>query len=77
MGMDEYFPVVDKRPSPASRGEARTDRILSIEFAGPVTAIAKVNCSIAPRHFTDLLSLIYLDGRWQIIAKVFHYDLEE
>ena len=24
------------------RGEARTDRILSIEFAGPVTAIAKV-----------------------------------
>ena len=77
MGMDEYFPVVDKRPSPASRGEARTDRILSIEFAGPVTAIAKVNCSIAPRHFTDLLSLIHLDGRWQIIAKVFHYDLEE
>ena len=77
MGMDEYFPVVDKRPSPASRGEARTDRILSIEFAGPVTAIAKVNCSIAPKHFTDLLSLIFLDGRWQIIAKVFHYDLKE
>jgi len=77
MGMDEYFPVVDARPSPASRGEARTDQIVSIEFAGPVTAIAKVHCSIAPKRFTDLLSLILLDGRWQIIAKVFHYDLEE
>lgn len=33
----------------------RTHRILSVEFAGPVAAIAKVNCSIAPRHFADPL----------------------
>jgi hypothetical protein len=26
------------------------------------------------RYFTDLLTLIHLDGRWQIIAKVFHYE---
>lgn len=70
--MDDYWPVVDARPSPASRGEARSDRILSIEFVGPVTALAKVKCSIGPNHFTDLLSLIFIDGRWQVIAKVFH-----
>jgi hypothetical protein len=75
--MEEYFPVVDARPAPAARGEARRDRILSIEFVGPVTALARVNCAIGPRHFTDLLSLIFVDGRWQIIAKVFHYDLAE
>ena len=74
--MPEYFAVVDKREAPASRGDARQDRIVSIEFAGPVTALARVECAIAPKHFTDLLSFIYLDGRWQIISKVFHYDLE-
>jgi hypothetical protein len=76
-GMREYFPVVDKRPSPASRGEPRRDRIISIEFAGPVTAIARVECAIGPKLFTDLLTLVHLDGRWQIIAKVFHFDLQD
>jgi Putative lumazine-binding len=76
LSMAEYFPIVDKRVSPASRGDVRTDRILSIEFAGPVTALARVECSIAPKHFTDLLTLVYVDQRWQIISKVFHYELE-
>lgn len=71
--MDDYFPVVDARPSPASSGEPRTDSIDGIEFAGPVTALARVRCSIEPKHYTDLLTLIRVDGRWQIIAKVFHW----
>ena len=75
LSMDEYFPIVDQRPSPASRGEVRHDRIVSIEFAGPVTALARVECAIEPKHFTDLLTFICVEGRWQIIAKVFHYDL--
>lgn len=75
--MDEYFPVVDNRPSPASRNEPRRDRVVSIEFAGPVTAIARVECAIGPKFFTDLLTLVRLDGRWQIISKVFHYDLRD
>ncbi|RYD15270.1 MAG: nuclear transport factor 2 family protein [Lysobacteraceae bacterium] len=75
--MDAYFPIVERRPSPASRGEPRRDRIVSIEFAGPVTALARVECAIAPKSFTDLLTLVKLDGRWQIIAKVFHYELED
>jgi hypothetical protein len=73
--MKEYFPIVDQRPSPASRHEVRRDEIISLEFAGPVTAFARVKCAIGPKHFTDLLTLLYLDGRWQIISKVFHYDL--
>lgn len=77
LDMDRYFPIVDKRPSPASRGEERADRIVSIEFAGPVTALAKVQCAIGEKAFTDFLSLIFVDGRWQIIAKVFHYDIRQ
>ncbi len=75
LGMADYFPIVDKRPSPRSQGHIRTDRILSIEFAGPVTAIAKVECSIPGKSFTDLLALVRLDGSWRIVSKVFHYEL--
>ena len=75
--MDEYFPIVDQRPSPASRNEPRHDRIVSIEFAGPVTALARVECSIGPKFFTDFLTCIFINERWQIISKVFHYDLRE
>ena len=73
--MAEYFPVVDARPSPASRGEARRDEIVSIAFAGPRTATVRLHCAIAEKFFTDCLTLIHVDGRWQIISKVFHYDL--
>lgn len=76
LGMDEYFPVVDRRPSPASRNEPRRDAIVSIEFAGPVTAFVHARCAIGPRLFTDFLTLVHVEGRWQIIAKVFHYDLQ-
>lgn len=72
--MEAYFPIVDARPSPASRGESRVDEILSISFAGPVTAVARVRCAIGDRIFTDILTLIRLGDRWQIISKVFHYD---
>jgi len=75
LGMDEYFPIVDRRPSPASRNEARADRIVAIEFAGPVTAFARVECAIGPKFFSDLLTLVFVEGRWQIISKVFHFDL--
>lgn len=72
--MDEYFPVVDARPSPASRNEPRRDRIVSIEFAGDVTAFAKLNCAIGEKYFTDFLTLVRVGGPWQIISKVFHHD---
>jgi len=75
LSMADYFPIVDQRPSPASLGQPRRDRIVAIEFAGPVTALARLECVIAPKAFIDLLSLICVDGRWQIIAKVFHYEL--
>jgi len=75
--MDEYFPIVDARPSPASRNEPRADKILSIEFAGPVTARASLNCAIGPKFFTDYLTFVKVDGRWQIISKVFHFDVRK
>ena len=73
--MEEYFPIVDARKSPHENGEARRDKIISITFAGPSTAFAHVECAIGPKFFNDFLTLIELDGKWQIISKVFHYDI--
>ena len=73
--MGEYLPIVDARPSPASTNEPRRDEIVSIEFAGPVTATARLRCAIGNKYFTDCLTLIWLDGEWKIISKVFHYEL--
>jgi hypothetical protein len=74
--MASYFPIVAARPAPAASNAPRADRIVSIQFAGPVTALATVNCAIGPKFFTDLLTFVKLDGRWQIMAKVFHFDLQ-
>jgi hypothetical protein len=68
----EWFKFVEGRPSAKSSGSARADRIVSIDFSGPNTAFAKVECQIPPRYFTDYLTLLKADGRWQVIAKSFH-----
>lgn len=70
----DWFEAVKKRPSPKSKGDARADQILSIDFNGPVTAFVKVNCAVPPRFFTDYLTFVKLDGRWQVIAKVYHFE---
>lgn len=72
--MATYFSVVAQRQSAASQGLAKSCRIVRIEFAGPVTAWVHFECAIPPRRFDDRLTLVKLDGRWQIIAKVFHYE---
>lgn len=69
--MPEYLRVVARRESPARRGELRRDHVDTIELAGQNTALARVRCSIGSRDFVDFLSLVRVDGRWQIIAKVF------
>ncbi|OKY27925.1 MULTISPECIES: nuclear transport factor 2 family protein [Thalassotalea] len=75
LSMPEYFANVEKRQSPSSKEQVRQDRILTIDVVGNQTALAKVQCVISPKYFTDFLSFIYLDNQWQIISKVFHYQL--
>lgn len=75
--MDDYFPVVAKRVSPASRDEPRRDVIDSIEFAGENTAFARVRCSIGNKDFVDFLTLVRTDGAWRIMAKIFQITERE
>lgn len=73
LDMKTYFPIVEQRISPQSSGEAYGFLIDSIEFVGDVTAIARMCSSMFSKNFIDLLALIKIDGKWQIISKVFHY----
>ncbi len=71
--MDEYFPVVAARVSPAEREEARNGSIDDIQLAGDNTAFARVRTTMLGRDFVDFLSFVRENGQWLIIAKVFHF----
>lgn len=77
LSMAEYLPIVAKRESPASRNEPRADAIDEITFGAPDMAFARVRCSAGPKDFIDFLTLVRTGGRWQIVSKVFHYDLRQ
>lgn len=72
--MHEYFPIVEKRDPPARTQAPRREEVLSIDVVGPATAMVKLTCTFFQKDYVDFLTLIRVDGRWQIIAKVFHFD---
>lgn len=72
MPREDWCKAVEGRTSAKASGKGREhERILSVDMTGPSTAVVKLNCAILPRFFTDYLSLIKLDGRWQVISKTF------
>jgi hypothetical protein len=67
----EWLERVAKRTTPASQNASRADHIHLIDRTGPATAIAKVSCVIPPATYTDYLSLIKFNGRWNVVAKAY------
>lgn len=76
LDLPSYLELVKNRPSPASRGDERFDRIVDVTVATPSTAHARVECAYLPKRFTDELTLVNVEGRWKIVAKVWHYELD-
>lgn len=70
--MDIYLPIVAARESGASRGDARDEQVLSIDVVAPTVATAVVASTMAGLAYVDALTLVRVDDRWQVIAKVFH-----
>jgi hypothetical protein len=60
-----------------ARGLPRHDDILQIDQASPTMAFVKLKCAIPPRFFTDYLSFLKVEGRWQIAQKVFATEVRE
>jgi hypothetical protein len=65
-----WLDAVRSLTSPQDAGSVRADQILSIAITRDM-ALLKLRLRIPPREVTDLLSCFYLDGRWQIVQKVF------
>lgn len=72
---DQWLEMVKTRPSPKKNGLARDDGILHFDQPGPTMAFVKVKCQIPPRYFVDQLSLLKVDGKWQVAQKVFQADV--
>ncbi len=71
---DAWLAAVRTRASAKLQGLERADHVLSIDITGPTMAFVKVKCQLPPRYFTDLLSLLKVDGRWQVAQKVFQTE---
>lgn len=65
-----WLDLVRTLTSPQEGGSVRADQILSIAMSRDM-ALLKLRLRIPPREVTDLLSCFYLNGRWQIVQKVF------
>jgi hypothetical protein len=74
---DKWLEKVRARQSPKQQGLPRHDHVLTIDVIGPTMAYVKLKCAIPPRFFTDQLSLLKIDGRWQIAQKVFMTEIRE
>ena len=72
----EWFSLVEGRPAPAAQQLARTDKIAWVDVAHNA-AVAKVECSIAPRYFTDYLTFLKTDQGWQIVSKASRIEVRE
>lgn len=72
--MAAYMSVIAKRTSPADRGDKYDFTVDAIRFAGDVTASAQVTCAMLGKRYTDFLSLLFIDGEWRIVAKIFHAE---
>jgi hypothetical protein len=68
---DQWLEAVRNSPSPKALGLSRHDEIIQVDEASPTTAFVKLKCAIPPRFFTDYLCLLKVEGRWQIVQKVF------
>ncbi len=75
--LDDYLSVVAQRVPPAASNATREDGILGIEFAGPFMARAVLTCVLGDKRYIDWLTFLKLEGRWQVMSKIFHHEPRE
>jgi hypothetical protein len=74
---DAWLDRVRARPSSKQQNLPRHHQVLAIDLVNPTVAYVKLKCAIPPRFFTDQLSLLKIDGRWQVAQKVFMTEMRE
>lgn len=69
----QYRSEIASRTPPESVSQPRMDAILQIAVLSPEIAFAQVRVRIFEKVFIDNLNLLKFDGRWMIVAKIFHH----
>jgi putative lumazine-binding protein len=67
--VEMWLAAVRNMKAPKQLGLERRDEILSIDVVREL-ALLKLKLQIPPRHFTDMLSCLKVDGTWKIAQKV-------
>lgn len=67
---DVYREVVANRESPASLGNARRDKVLMFDQVSPTLALVKVQLEMFGGVMQDYLNIVFIDGQWWILAKM-------
>ncbi|MEY4494396.1 MAG: hypothetical protein RL570_511 [Actinomycetota bacterium] len=67
---DVYREVVANRESPASLGNARRDKVLLFDQISPTLALVKVQLEMFGGVMQDYLNIVFIDGQWWILAKM-------
>ena len=64
-----WLAAVRNLKAPKEQGFERDDQIVSIDVEREL-ALLKLKLQVPPRHFTDMLSCLKVDGAWKIVQKV-------
>ena len=67
---DVYREAVANRKSPAELGNARRDKVLMFDQVSPTLALVKPQLEMFGGVMQDYLNLVYLDGQWWVMAKL-------
>jgi hypothetical protein len=67
---DVYREVVANRASPASLGNVRRDKVLMFDQVSPTLALVKVQLEMFGGVMQDYLNIVFIDGQWWILAKM-------
>lgn len=65
-----YRDLVLNRKSPAESGNTRRDKILMFDQISPTLALVKPQLEMFGGVMQDYLNLVYLDGQWWVMAKM-------
>lgn len=65
-----YREAVANRKSPAELGESRNDSVLMFDQISPTLALVKPQLTMFGGLMQDYLNLVYLDGQWWVMAKM-------
>lgn len=68
--LNTWLALVASRPKPAQLGHPYGFRILHIELRGE-QAMAQVHCPLLGQVYHDYLGLLYEEGRWLIVSKMY------